>query len=90
MPFSRVQPAHNTPGAASALYVATAAWIMAALLFGAMLWRDGNGLDEEPTGVADNAIAVMVFVLCLLGATVSYAGAATLQQLAKRQAVEVK
>lgn len=90
MSFARVQlAAHNTPGAASALYVMTFAWGLGGLLLCAALWRDGSGLGEEPTTVADNAFPVLVLALCWFAATVSFASGAVLQRMATWQAAEV-
>jgi hypothetical protein len=66
------------------------AWGLAGLIVCAVLWRDGGGLDESSTSVAENAVPVLVSAVCLFAATVSFAAGAVLQRMATWQAAEVE
>ncbi|GAB3847237.1 hypothetical protein [Dactylosporangium cerinum] len=85
VPFSRVQPpTRTTPGAASALYLTGAAWIIGGLLLCAVLWPDGDDLG------GGKGPALLVLTVCLFAATVSFASGAILHRMAMWQVAEVE
>lgn len=83
MSISRAQPAHNTPGAASALYLTAVAWIVGGLLLAVVLWR-----SYDEVGAAGNWPAFIALVVSLFAATVSFASGAILHRMAMWQAAE--
>lgn len=74
------QISQNAAGASATLYVATAGWVIAGIFLGAKIWDS----DGPATGISNNPTAITIIVLCLIGASLSFAGGAIVRELGKR------
>ncbi|MEV4513967.1 hypothetical protein AB0K00_34040 [Dactylosporangium sp. NPDC049525] len=81
MSISGAKTTSDTPAITSTLYVAAAGWVIAAFFLGTATWQSASEFgDAQP----NNAPALTIIVLCLIGATVSLAGGAIVRLLAKQ------
>lgn len=81
----------GAPPAAFAFFLFAGFWVLAAFLLAAQLWTEPPATSgDEASRLAVNGQALTAAAVCMVGASVFIVGGVLVDQLAKRQKVEVE